>query len=193
TVRPKGHDGCTTKRRGGRMSGEFEHLVAEFERFQAGIRNADDRFAGLGVMQQQLTELRASAASPDGGVTVVTGPGGAVLDVKFTEAALAKGPQALSATLLATLREAVGEAARRQAVIVEENMGDDLGLVDQVLETQAVAFGTTVEELRSKLPEERPQPEDFSQQPVLRPADPPTTPAPTPPTAGPSAGDRFLR
>jgi len=172
------------------MSGEFEHLVAEFERFQAGIRNADDRFAGLGTMQQQLTELRASAASADGGVTVVTGPGGAVLDVKFTEAALAKGPQALSAALLTTLREAVGEAARQQAVIVEENMGDDLGLVEQVLETQAVAFGTTVEELRSKLPEERaPQAEDFSEQRVLRPADPP----PAPPAESPSAGDRFLR
>jgi len=173
------------------MSGEFEHLVAEFERFQAGIRNADDRFAGLGAMQQQLTELRASAASPDGGVTVVTGPGGAVLDVKFTEAALAKGPQALSAALLATLREAVGEAARRQAVIVEESMGDDLGLVDQVLETQAAVFGTTVEELRSKLTEEKPPeaPQDFSEQRVLRPADPPAAP----PAAGPSAGDRFLR
>ncbi|MGW5747065.1 YbaB/EbfC family nucleoid-associated protein [Amycolatopsis sp. NPDC003861] len=172
------------------MSGEFEQLVAEFERFQAGVRDADDRFAGLGVMQQQLTELRASAASADGGVTVVTGPGGAVLDVQFTEAALAKGPQALSATLLATLREAVGEAARRQAVIVEENMGDDLGLVDQVLETQAVAFGTTVEELRSKLTEETAEPApDFSEQRVLRPADPP----PPLPTAGPSAGDRFLR
>ncbi|QKV76506.1 YbaB/EbfC family nucleoid-associated protein [Amycolatopsis sp. Hca4] len=171
------------------MSGEFEHLVAEYERFQAGVRRADDRFAGLGAMQQQLTELRASAASPDGGVTVVTGPGGAVLDVKFTEAALAKGPHALSATLLTTLREAVGEAARRQAVIVEENMGDDLGLVDQVLETQAVAFGTTVEELRAKLTEEPPKTEDFSEQRVLRPADPP----PAPPAAGPSAGDRFLR
>ncbi|WP_086849319.1 YbaB/EbfC family nucleoid-associated protein [Amycolatopsis kentuckyensis] len=171
------------------MSGEFEHLVAEFERFQAGIRDADDRFAGLGTMHQQLTELRASAASADGGVTVVTGPGGAVLDVTFTEAALAKGPQALSATLLATLREAVGEAARRQAVIVEENMGDDLGLVDQVLETQAVAFGTTVEELRSKLTAEAEAPQDFSEQRVLRPADPP----PAPPAGGPSAGDRFLR
>lgn len=174
------------------MSGEFEHLVAEFERFRAGVRDADDRFAGLGAMQQQLTELRASAASPDGGVTVVTGPGGAVLDVKFTEAALARGPQALSATLLATLREAVGEAARRQAVLVEAHMGDDLGLVEQVLETQAVAFGTTVEELRSKLPEapeEPAAPPDFSEQRVLRPADPP----PSPPAAGPTAGDRFLR
>ncbi|WP_410596008.1 YbaB/EbfC family nucleoid-associated protein [Amycolatopsis sp. lyj-23] len=171
------------------MSGEFEHLVAEFERFQAGIRSADERFGGLGAMRQELTELRASAASADGGVTVVTGPGGAVLDVRFTEAALAKGPQALSATLLATLREAVGEAARRQAVLVEAHMGNDLGLVDQVLETQAVAFGTTVEELRSKLPGDQPQAEDFSEQRVLRPAEPP----PAPPAAGPSAGDRFLR
>lgn len=30
-------------------------------------------------MRQALTELRASASSPDGGVTVVTGPGGAIL------------------------------------------------------------------------------------------------------------------
>ena len=171
------------------MPGEFEHLVAEYERFQAGIRRADDRFAGLGAMRQQLTELRASAASPDGGVTVVTGPGGAVLDVKFTESALAQGPQALSATLLATPREAVGEAARLAAAIVEENMGDDLGLVDQVLETQAVAFGTTVEELRSKLTEEAEAPQDFSEQRVLRPADPPAAP----PAQGPTAGDRFLR
>lgn len=177
------------------MSAEFEQLVTEFERFRSSVRSADDRFAGLGAMQQQLTELRASAASPDGGVTVVTGPGGAVLDVKFTEGALAKGPQALSAALLATLREAVGEAARRQAVIVEETMGDDLGLVEQVLETQAVAFGTTVEELRSKLAEEPPRPaapEDFSEQRVLRQADPPPPPQ-APPAGGASAGDRFLR
>jgi hypothetical protein len=66
------------------MSAEFEQLVTEYERFQASVRHVDDRFAGLGAMQQQLTELQARASSPDGGVTVVTGPGGAVLDVKFT-------------------------------------------------------------------------------------------------------------
>lgn len=178
------------------MSAEFDQLVAEFERFQSSIRNADDRFAGLGAMRQELTELRAGASSPDGGVTVVTGPGGAVLDVKFTDAALAKGPQALSATLMATLREAVGEAARRQAVLVQEHMGDEQGLVDQVLETQAEAFGTTVEELRSKLAEEpgRPPapPEDFSEERVLRQADA-APPPPAPPANGGSAGDRFLR
>jgi DNA-binding protein YbaB len=180
------------------MSAEFDQLVAEFERFQSSIRDVDDRFAGVGAMRQELTELRASASSPDGGVTVVTGPGGAVLDVKFTDAALAKGPQALSAALLTTLREAVGEAARRQAVLVQEHLGDNLGLVDQVLETQAVVFGTTVEEMRSKLAEEtaRPEPpaaaEDFSEERVLRQADAPPPPQ-APPASGGSAGDSFLR
>ncbi|RSD17789.1 YbaB/EbfC family nucleoid-associated protein [Amycolatopsis eburnea] len=180
------------------MAAEFEQLVTEFERFQSGIRNVDERFAGLGAMRQQLSELRAGASSPDGGVTVVTGPGGAVLDVKFTDAALAKGPQALSAALMATLREAVGEAARRQAVLVQEHLGDDHGLVDQVLETQAEAFGTTVEEMRSKLAEETPArerpaaPDDFSEERVLRPSDD-AAPPPAPPSTGGSAGDTFLK
>lgn len=177
------------------MSAEFEQLVTEFERFESSIRDVDDRFAGLGAMRQELTELRASASSPDGGVTVVTGPGGAVLEVKFTDDALANGPQALSASLMATLREAVGEAARRQAVLVQEHLGDELGLVDQVLETQAEAFGTTIEELRSKLAEGTPEPpapaEDFSEERVLRQADAPPPPQ-APPAAG-SAGDSFLR
>ncbi|WP_328445545.1 YbaB/EbfC family nucleoid-associated protein [Amycolatopsis sp. NBC_00438] len=179
------------------MSAEFDQVVAEFRRFEAGIRNADDRFAGLDAMRRELTGLRASAASPDGGVTVVTGPGGAVLDVTFTDAALAKGPKALSAALMATLREAVGEAARRQAVIVQEHVGDD-GLVEQVLETQAEAFGTSVGELRSKLAEETARreppaaPEDFSEDRVLRKADAPEPPA-APPASGGSAGDTFLR
>lgn len=170
------------------MAAEFDQLIAEFERFQSGIRNVDDRFAGLGAMREQLTGLRASASSPDGGVTVVTGPGGAVLDVKFTDAALAKGPQALSAALMTTLREAVGEAARQQVVLVRDHLGDELGLVDQVLETQAEAFGTTVEELRSKLTREEAAPEDFGDQRVLRRADD----AP-PPQAPPTSGDTFLR
>jgi DNA-binding protein YbaB len=185
------------------MSAEFDQLVAEFQRFEAGIRNADDRFAGLDAMQQELTGLRATATSPDGGVTVVTGPGGAVLDVEFTDAALAKGPQALSAALMGTLRDAVGEAARRQAVIVQEHLGGD-GLVEHVLETQAEAFGTSVGELRSKLAEETSRreppavaPEDFSEDRVLRKADAPDPP-PAPPASGGSASggsasDSFLR
>src|SRR5436305_13388959 len=171
------------------MSSEFDQLVAEFEKFQSRIQHVDDRFGGLDGMREELGGLQVVATSPDRAVTVVAGPGGAVLDVTFTEEALRRSPAALSATLMTALGEAVAAAARRQAAIVEEHMGDDLHLVDQVLETQATAFGTTVEELRAKLAEEIPAlpPDDFSEQSVLRRAD--DTPAP--PAA--SGGDAFLR
>ena len=189
------------------MSAEFDQLVAEFERFQAGIRNVDDRLAGLGAMQEELAGLQASASSPDGGVTVVAGPGGAVLDVRFTDAALARGAQALSATLMATLREAIGAAARRQATIVQEHVGEDVNVVDQVVEAQAELYGKSVEEMRETLAQETAPPapqraeEDFAEERVLRQADAPPAPPQTPQTprtpppspGGGSAGDAFLK
>ncbi|GAA4540209.1 YbaB/EbfC family nucleoid-associated protein [Amycolatopsis samaneae] len=178
------------------MSAEFDQLVAEFERFQSRLRNVDDRAAGLDGMRAELSTLEATATSPDRGVTVVAGPGGAVLDVRFTEDALRQSPQALSAALMSTLRQAVGEAARRQVGIVEEHMGDDLGLTDQVLEAQAELFGTSVEELRSRMAEENPAApapaEDFSEQSFVRRAEEPPPAAPPPAQPG-SAGDTFLR
>ncbi|WP_158881312.1 YbaB/EbfC family nucleoid-associated protein [Amycolatopsis anabasis] len=177
------------------MSAEFEQLVAQFEKFQAKLANVDDRLEHLGGMQEELTGLEATATSADRSITVVAGPGGSIKDIQFTEDALKQRPQALSAALLTTLREAVAESARRQAGIVEDHMGGDLSLVDQVLETQAELLGTTVDELRSKVAEEHPkpaeQPDDFSQRSVLRAE--PETPRPAAPAAGDSAGDRFLK
>ncbi|MFE0027772.1 YbaB/EbfC family nucleoid-associated protein [Amycolatopsis sp. NPDC059021] len=176
------------------MSAEFDQLVAEFERFQSKIRNVDDRLAGIEGMRAELGALEATAISPDRGVTVVAGPGGAVLDVRFTEEALRQSPQALSAALMSTLREAVAESARRQASIVEEHMGDDLGLTDQVLESQAELFGTSVEEMRSRMAAETTAapapPDDFSEQSFVRRAE---EPPPAAPPSGGSEGDTFLR
>jgi hypothetical protein len=132
------------------VSAEFEQLLAEFERFQSRIRNVDDRFATIRDMQAELTALEATAGSPDRSVTVVAGPGGPVTDIRFAADALRLSPQALSAAVMGTLRQAVAEAARTQVVIVEEHLGDDLHLVE-VLETQAELLGTSVEELRSKV------------------------------------------
>lgn len=180
------------------MSAEFDQLVAEFEQFQSRIKNVDDRFAGIGGMQDELAELRATATSPDKAVTVVAGPGGAVLDVTFTEDALRQSPAALSAAVMATLGQAVAAAARQQAAIVEEHVGGDMNLVDQVLETQAAVFGTSVEEMREKLAEEtaapaKPASEDFSEQSFVRREATPEQPAPpASPPAG-SAGDSYLR
>jgi hypothetical protein len=44
------------------VSAEFDQRVVEFERFRSSIRNVDDRFAGVGAIRQELTELRAPAA-----------------------------------------------------------------------------------------------------------------------------------
>jgi predicted RecB family endonuclease len=140
-----------SKTAGGTLSAEFEQLLAEFERFQSRIRNVDDRFATIRDMQAELTALEATAGPPDRSVTVVAGPGGSVTDIRFTADAPRLSPQALSAAVMGTLRQAVAEAARTQVVIAEEHLGDDLHLIDQVLETQAELLGTSVEELRSRV------------------------------------------
>ncbi|SFQ63183.1 YbaB/EbfC DNA-binding family protein [Amycolatopsis arida] len=183
------------------MSAEFEQLVAQFERFQSRLRKVDDQLANLGEMRSEIAELEATATSDDRSVTVVAGPGGAIKDVRFTEKALAQTPQALSSAVVFTIQQAVAEAARRQAAIVDGHFGGDMHLTDQVVETQAELFGTSPEELRERLAEERPArrpareehpDDDYSQRSVLTDDDAPPRPAP-PPSPGGSAGDEFLK
>lgn len=131
------------------MSAEFDQLVAEFEQFQAQIQNMDDRFEHLAGMQSELATLQTSASTPDQSITVVAGPGGSVLDIRVTEDAFRLGAEQLSSQLMATLREAVADAARQQAGIVEEYAGGPV--LDQVLETQAEVTGVPVEELRQRV------------------------------------------
>jgi len=131
------------------MSAEFDQLLAEFEQFQTQIKNMDDRFEHLAGMQGELQNLEVRATSPDQSITVVAGPGGSVVDVRLTDEALRLGAEQLSAELMATLREAVADAARRQAAVVEEFAGGPV--LDQVLETQSEVTGVPVEELREKV------------------------------------------
>lgn len=132
------------------MSAEFDQLVAEFEQFQSQIRNMDDRFEHLAGMQSELATLETRASTPDQSITVVAGPGGSVLDIRITEDAFRLGPEGLSGELMATLREAVADAVRQQAGIVEEFAGGPV--LDQVLETQSEVTGVPVEELRARIP-----------------------------------------
>ncbi|AXB46795.1 YbaB/EbfC family nucleoid-associated protein [Amycolatopsis albispora] len=181
------------------MSAEFDQLVEKFEEFQAGLKNVDDRLAGIGQMQAEIGEIEAVATSADRSVTVVAGPGGAVKEIRLTEEAMRQRPQALSATLMDTLQQAVAESARKQASIVDAHLGGDLNATERVLETQAELFGTTPEELRSKLAEEtaparrpRDEQEDFSEQTFLSATDEPQRPGPSP-SGGGSQGDAFLK
>ncbi len=175
-------------------SAAFEQLVAQFEQFQSRMQRVDQQFANIGEMQQQLTELEAVATSADRAVTVVAGPSGSIKAIRLTDLAMRRPPHALAAELMSTLQQAVAEAARRQAGIVEGAVGDDMKLSDQVLETQAQLFGMSKEELRTITAEEpAPQPHaapapprppmppapQASQGPVRQPA-PPRRPAPEP-------------
>ncbi|GAB2997653.1 YbaB/EbfC family nucleoid-associated protein [Saccharothrix stipae] len=173
------------------MSAEFDQLVAQFEQFQAKLHRVDQQVAGIDQMQQELATMEVVATSPDRAVTVVAGPSGAIKDIRLTDQAMRRPPHALAAALMGTLRQAVAEAARRQAGIVENALGDDLHLTDQVLETQAQLFGVTPQELRA-MTEQAAQ----NQPPAIPPhtAQPPTAPpyagpppmAPPPPGTGPN-------
>jgi DNA-binding protein YbaB len=178
----------------------MEHLIAEFEKFQSKVKQAETQFSKVGEMQGELSALEAQAMSPDRSVTVVAGPAGAVKDIRLTPEAMRQQPQQLAATIMSTLQTAVADAARKQAGIVDAHMGGafNLNLQDQVLEAQAEAMGTTAADLRSKMSEE-PNPagrpsrddDDFSEDTVLKRADEP--PAAAPPAGGNSAGDQFLK
>ncbi|HEX6358371.1 YbaB/EbfC family nucleoid-associated protein [Actinophytocola sp.] len=151
------------------MSAELERLAAEFEKFRSRITQAERKFGGIGDMREKLAELEVVATSPDRSVRVVAAAGGAVKDIQLTPDAMRLPSTALSATIMATLREAVAEAVRRQAGIVDDTVGGALGAstVDQVRQAQAQALGTTVDEAPSHQPEPRRRParddDDYSE------------------------------
>jgi DNA-binding protein YbaB len=175
------------------MSAEFDQLVAQFEDFQASLKNVDDRFENIEGMQSELASLEVSVTSPDRSVTVVAGPGGSIQNVSFTEAAMQLGSQRLGAVVTSTLHEAIAEAARRQAAIVQQYVGDDVPVLEQVLETQAQVTGTPVEELREKVEQQAPKPPpaqvgEVEESLVFR-----DTPPPPPAPGVDSAGETFLK
>jgi DNA-binding protein YbaB len=174
------------------MSAEFDQLVAEFEKFQSTLRRADDQLADVALMQSELSALEVSVTSPDRTVTVLSGVGGSIKDIQFTEGATQLGPQRLGSVVMTAVREAVAEAARRQASIVQQYAGGDAPVLDQVLETQAQVTGVSVEELRAKVEQEAPprrmEPVGEEEQSVVfRDSTPP------PPQAAGDAADSFLK
>lgn len=186
------------------MSAEFERLLTQFEQFQSKIKKVDDQLANVAQMQSEIEDIEATAMNVDRSVTVVAGPGGAIKDIQLTEKALAQQPQALSSELVSTIQQAVAEAARKQAGVVDEHTGGGMNVTDQVIETQAQLFGTSPEELRERMEQESPRRrpavaleeeyhEDYSHHDVFAADD--EQPQSTAPAAddGGSAGDEFLQ
>jgi DNA-binding protein YbaB len=128
------------------VSAELERLAAEFEKFQTKIKQAERTFGNVGEMQERLADLTAVATSPDRSVRVVAGAGGAVQDIQLAPEAMRLPSTTLSAMIMSTLRAAVAEAVRRQAGIVDETVGGDLGAAttEQVRVAQAATPDTAV-------------------------------------------------
>ena len=156
------------------MSADLERLAAEFEKFQAKIKQAEVKFSGVGELGDQLARLEVVTTSPDRSVRVVAGAGGTVLDLQLTPEAMRQQASTLAATIMTTLRTAVAEAVRRQAGIVDETVGDAFGLntVDRVRQAQAEALRTSDEAHHARpAPPNRParsDDDDFSQKTIYR-------------------------
>lgn len=113
----------------------------------ASQSTADGLLGRYGAMKDEIAAIRATASSSDRAVTVVAGPGGAVMDIKLTEQALAaSSAQALGSAIMSTLRLAVADAARQQAAVVQRYVGDRMNLLDRVMNTQQEIFGERIAE-----------------------------------------------
>lgn len=108
---------------------------------KSGIDALVERYAG---MKQEISAIRATASSPDRAVTVVAGPGGAVLDVRLTDQAMRGSAQALGGSIMSALRLAVADGARQQAAIVQKYVGDRTNIVDRVMATQREILGDKI-------------------------------------------------
>ncbi|WP_236789207.1 YbaB/EbfC family nucleoid-associated protein [Amycolatopsis sp. GM8] len=165
------------------MSAHMDQLIAQFENFQAKVRQAEASFAGVDDMQERIAQVQSTATAPDGTVTVVAGAGGTVTDIRLAPGAVRLGSDQLAATIMRTLRQAVAGAVQQQAGIVDGAFGDAFGvnISAQVREAQAEAFGTHADEPASQEqqppqqaapPRRRPSPGDdddyFDQGTVLR-------------------------
>jgi DNA-binding protein YbaB len=101
-----------------------------------------ERYAG---MKEEITAIRASSSSSDHAVTVVAGPGGAVIDIKITDAAMRGSAQTLGSSIMSALRLAVADGARQQAAIVQRYVGDRLNIVERVMATQKEILGDKIQ------------------------------------------------
>jgi DNA-binding protein YbaB len=96
----------------------------------------DEMLGKLDAAKSALSLLEATAASPDGTVTVTAGAGGIVRSVSLGDAAMASNAATLSAAINATIREAIAEATRKQLEIVHASVGEDIE-PDHILGPQA--------------------------------------------------------
>lgn len=122
---------------------EMEKLQQQLDRLDKSKQETDARFARLDGLKEEMESLEATVTSSDRAVTVVAGPGGGVKSIKFSEEARKLSPTQLSSAATSTLQQAVAQAARQQAEIVQGHLGDSSNVLERVMKTQEEIFGAT--------------------------------------------------
>lgn len=137
-------------------------------------QSTEERLAHYAEMKEEVSAVRATVSSQDRAVTVVAGAGGAVMDIQIADQALRGAtPQTLGGTIMSTIQQALAQAAKAQAEVVQRYVGDRMNILDRVNAVQQEFFEKAKEEAAQKG-------QQLGQRSPAQPAPPaqPTPPAP---------------
>ena len=183
--------------------------LSGFSRDPAEIENRIDQWAqGFAAKaeryraaQEKTEQVRLTATSRDGSVQVTVRADGSVADLVFTEKIRSLPLPELSAQILATMRSAQGDIAKRVGEVMTEELGDeDVQTRTAMLDNLRQRFPEPPEEHQEQVPDKWDYGDEEATakpRPVAPPASPtaaqsPTTQPPTtrPPTTRPAAPER---
>ncbi|KAA9152227.1 YbaB/EbfC family DNA-binding protein [Amycolatopsis acidicola] len=122
------------------MSEYASQLLRRIEAIDSAA--ADNRRTGDAYQQMagRLKTVTGRAMSSDRAVTVVAGPGGEIREISFAEQTRGIEPSELGGVVTRTIAAAQADAARRQAEVVRDGLGDS-ELLDKVLDSDRRLFG----------------------------------------------------
>jgi hypothetical protein len=89
--------------------------------FRDLVRDTQQRFGAITRLQEEPGRFRVRVERH--GVAVTVAPGGGLVDLSLSSAAMRLGPDELAETILRSQREGVHEANRRYAAAVDEATG----------------------------------------------------------------------
>ncbi|ONI80044.1 hypothetical protein ALI144C_24665 [Actinosynnema sp. ALI-1.44] len=89
------------------------------------MREFEEQAARASRLKERLAELKGSARSSDGSVTVTVAPSGAVLGLQLSPGAMNRTHTQLTQEILSTIRQATQQAAAMTEEVVRPVVGDE--------------------------------------------------------------------
>lgn len=103
-----------------------------FAQVEADVRRSEARAAQMPTFEAALAGVRGVGRSRGRDIVTQVDSAGRVVDLRLSEAALARGSQRLSAEILATIRQAEADARESTLRAVTDLLGADDPIVAQL-------------------------------------------------------------